>query len=129
MDDKANENAAGTETPAAEAAVAKFAQQRKRFRTVPLDWPIEYGGTVYKEVTVRRMTGQEVADFISAAERGDNPSLPMFDVPKAVIDALDADDSDAINKAVHDFLPRSLRPEIEQSPNSGAPTPASQPSG
>ena len=128
MDDKAIENAAGTEAPAAEAAVAKFAQQRKRFRTVPLDWPIEYGGTVYKEVTVRRLTGQEVSDFISAAERGENPSLPMLDVPEAVIEALDADDSDAINKAVNDFLPRRLRPASEQTPNSGATTlPSQQP--
>lgn len=101
------------EQPAVKPA-PKFVSQKERFRTVTLEWPIEYDGKVYDSVTVRRMTTSEVAEFIDQV-RADakSASLPMFDVPKEVVDALDADDAEAVNKAVNDFLPRSLRLEAE----------------
>lgn len=106
-----------TETTAATPEVAKpsppkFADNgRPRFRTVPLEWPIEYDGKTYSEITVRRMTTAEVVAFLEQSEVEDGkPIFPMFDVPSEVINALDPDDDVTLGKAVNDFLPRALRP-------------------
>lgn len=97
-----------TGTPAATAP--RFVSEVPRSKSVPLTWPVEYVGKTYEAITVRRLTGNEVAAFFESVEGGD---FPMFDCPKAVIDALDADDSEAVNKAVLDFLPRALRAATE----------------
>ena len=84
----------------------------KHFRAVPLEWPIEHDGQVIDKIVVRRMTGAEVSAFVSAMrENPEGARLSMYDVPHEVIDALDADDYAAIQKAVNDFLPRVLREE------------------
>ena len=108
MTDK-TEAAASDDQAVAAPAPPKFVGDRPRFRTVPLEWPVEYDGKTYSEVSVRRMTAGEVMNFIEQATNGGSPRLPIFDVPPEVIDALDADDADNVNKAVNDFLPRALR--------------------
>lgn len=80
----------------------------ERSKSVPLRWPVQFDGKTYDHVTVRRMTGNEVAAFFKA--EGDAVELPMFDCPREVIDALDADDAEDVNRVVLDFLPRSMRP-------------------
>jgi hypothetical protein len=106
---------AGHEAPAAPAIPKYIDNGRPRFRTVPLEWPVEFEGKVYSEVTVRRMTASEVGEFIDAIRTdGSKAFLPMFDVPQAVIDALDDDDGVEVNKAVQDFLPRRLREANEE---------------
>jgi hypothetical protein len=108
------EGAAPTAAPAGAEPVATFVSTKPRWRTVPLEWPIEYAGKVYNEITVHRMTTAQIGDFISAAEKGAKVMLPMFgDTPAAVIDALDPDDSEAVNEAVRSFLPRGMRAETE----------------
>jgi hypothetical protein len=84
-----------------------FVDGSKRSETVPLDWPIEYNGTVYSAVSVRRLT---VADIRKMAE-ADEPSqhFPMYDVPNEVLDMLDADDATKLNEVTGRFLPRSFR--------------------
>ncbi|ACI92725.1 hypothetical protein OCAR_5594 [Afipia carboxidovorans OM5] len=129
------ENAESVKEAAAssEAAAApqidppRFVEEARRFRSVPLEWPITYGGQVYDQITIRRMTADEVRQFVDAAANGLKPSLPIFDVPDAVLAALDADDDAEVEKAVNDFLPRSLRAEIEQTSAAGSTTSASQP--
>lgn len=129
------ENAESVKEAAAssEAAAAsqidppRFVEEARRFRSVPLAWPIAYGGQVYDQITIRRMTGDEVRQFVEAASNGLNASLPIFDVPDAVVAALDADDDAKVTEAVNDFLPRSLRAEIEQTSSAGSTTSASQP--
>jgi hypothetical protein len=76
---------------------------------VPLEYPVEYDGKVWAEITVRRASAGEVEAFVSAVHRGENPTLPMTDAPAEVLDALDADDFETVNKAISDFLPRALR--------------------
>ncbi|MGV1352780.1 phage tail assembly protein [Klebsiella pneumoniae] len=102
-----------TTAPASEqppAPTAVFVDAAKRFRTITLDWPVEFGGTVYSSVTVHRMTTAEVDRFAeSVRAQGSKATLPMYDVPREVIDALDPDDAEAVNEATNDFLPRSLR--------------------
>lgn len=110
--------------PAEAIAPPRFVNQQKRFRTIPLEWPLEYDGKIYDAITVRRMTAQEVADWQGSDER----TLPMVEAPLAVIDALDADDALKVNEAIHDFLPHALREAIEPAPPTGEPTPQSPPS-
>lgn len=84
---------------------------RPRFRVVTLEWPLSFDGKTYSEIVVRRMTAAQVSEFVDQIRDDAKLAiLPMFDVPAAVIDALDADDAEEVNKAVNDFLPRSLRP-------------------
>src|SRR4051812_3697995 len=98
--------------PASDAAPVKAAPRiigDRHFRAVPLEWPIEHDGKVIDSITVRRMTGAEVSAFVAAMrENPEGARLSMYDVPHEVIDALDADDYAAIQKAVNDFLPRVL---------------------
>lgn len=101
----------------AEVAKPKFVNSKDRFRTVKLEWPIEYDGKVYDSVTVSRMTTRQVGEFIEGKGR-----LVIFDVPSEVIDELDDDDAVEVNKAVEDFLPRRLRDILASNRNSGAPT-------
>ena len=97
------------EVEIAKPAPPKFVGDRPRLCTVPLEWPVEYDGKTYTEITVRRMTAGEVMTFIEQATAGGSPRLPMLEAPPEVIDALDADDADNVNKAVNDFLPRALQ--------------------
>lgn len=91
----------------AEKPVAKVLGDRTR--RVPLEWPVEYDGKVYDAVTVSRMSGEQISAFYADEVSG---RLPMFDCPFEVIDALDADDAMTVQKAVLDFLPRSMREAI-----------------
>jgi hypothetical protein len=110
-------------TPALEAPAApRHVSERPRFRTVPLEWPVEFEGKVWNEIQVRRMTTAEVGTFIEAIKTdGAKAYLPMFDAPQAVMDALDDDDGVAVNEAVNDFLPRRLQVAADelQSPPTG----------
>jgi hypothetical protein len=117
-----------TDTPAKPVHV----RQADRFRVVPLDWPIEFGGVTYDKITVNRMTTAQVAAFVAATENGSSDdgyaALPMFDAPRVVIDALDADDAERVNETVLDFLPRRYRDTALSSPTGGESTSASPPS-
>lgn len=99
-----------------------------RSRTIDLDYPVEFDGKTYERITVRRMTGIEVRDFIAAVSSvGERARLPMFDVPFEVIEALDDDDAAKLDEAVFDFLPNRLRTVAERTRESGAATsPSSQ---
>lgn len=111
-----------------EAAKPKHTRQAERFRTVPLEWPIEFSGVTYDKITVSRMTTAQVAEFMLSVERdGSYANLPMYDVPRAVMDALDADDAEKVNDAVLDFLPRRFRDTERSPPDAGANTSASPP--
>lgn len=97
-----------TQAPA-EKPVAKFVAGRAREKTIPLEWPIEYGGKVYDSVTVRRCTGTEVSDYVMSRASGDDALFPGISCPIAVYEALDADDLEQVDLVVKDFLPRSFR--------------------
>jgi len=95
-----------------------------RSEVVSLDFPLEYDGKVYSTVTVRRMTGEEIRQFLDDLldNDGGRVRFPMFDAPDAVMNALDPDDADKVDEVVERFLPRRLRPAARQSPASGATT-------
>lgn len=85
-----------------------------RTRTVPLAYPAELaGGVIISEVTVRRMTAAEVQEFVAAAAAGQEVRLPMFSLPSEILDALDPDDFDELNKVATEMLPRRLRRALD----------------
>lgn len=90
---------------------------KPRLKTVQLEWPLEYEGQSIEQVTLRRLTGGEVAglqDAMMAEGATDAGMIAAFaDQPEAVIAALDADDFYALKDAVVDFLPRRIRQALE----------------
>ncbi len=100
----------------AAGTVPKFVAGKARTETVPLEWPIEYDGKVYAKITVTRPTNaaleewrNHLAEKRSAGGDIKGERLPMFDAPKAVLDALDPDDDDMVSEIAERFLPRRFR--------------------
>lgn len=97
-----------------ESAVTVVSLPGDRTRIVPLEYPAELAdGTIIREVVVRRMTSAEVEAFTAAAAGGQEVRLPMFDQPSEILDSLDSDDSDALNRVAIEMLPRRLRRVLE----------------
>lgn len=92
---------------------AKIVSPKERSKTVPMDWPVEYDGKVWEEITVRRMTAREADDFGKAIieQSEDDPRLmfPNVECPRAVYDEMDADDRHRVEEAALLFLPRRFR--------------------
>jgi len=115
-----NTNAASEEKQA-----PNYVGGKPRIATVPLEWPVEYGGKVYGAITIKRLTTREVAEFMEKLEATEDGRLrwPIFidgdgvAVPDVVLDALDDDDNMSLQKVLLDFLPRRFRgkPEAEES--------------
>lgn len=124
----ANPEAEQGNTAAETPAPARFVGGKPREEVVELDWPVEYDGKVYDRVTVRRISVEELRAFIeSSADGASAARMPMFDVPMAVLDALDPDDDERVMKVMRDFLPRRLREAAEASPQAGGDTAPSSP--
>lgn len=94
---------------AAETAVARIVSDKERARTIELEWPVEFEGVVYDTVTIRRLTTKEVVDFLATIDGQAQVRWPMYDVPDAVLDALDDDDSFLLDEVVKGFLPRRFQ--------------------
>jgi hypothetical protein len=99
-------------------AAPKFVGGPPRAHRVPLTYPIEYGGIIYEEIVVARLTAREVADFQDAAAKfveGAPFVWPIYrdadgkPVPVEALDGLDDDDRLELDKAVRDFLPRRFQ--------------------
>jgi len=89
---------------------SRFDNEAERFEDVPLDWPVTVDGIRYDKITVRRMTVGALGDFLTSMRADDGRArFPMYSVPDAVLDALDADDGDKIEAVVQRFLPRRFR--------------------
>ncbi len=94
-----------------------MSDQKLRLKTVPLEWPLELDGATVSEITLRRLTGGEVAKLQSAMldeDASDEAMIAAFaDQPAEVIAALDADDFMELKELVVDFLPRRIRAALE----------------
>lgn len=125
-----------TEQPAVEQtapAAPTFVAGKLRCETVPLEWPLEYEGRTYSTVTVSRPTIAEldewrdrIAGMKDAGQDVSKERLPMFDVPTAVLEALDPDDEDRVSEVAGRFLPRRFRDDTstEPAPSNGSSTPS-----
>lgn len=122
-------------SPAPAPQIARIVAGKARSETVPLEWPVEFAGQTYSEITVSRpnvaqieawqdkLAEMRLRDEDTSAER-----LPMFgDTPIAVLRGLDPDDDDRIAEVVERFLPQRYRAEgsKEPAPPSGNTTPTS----
>ena len=116
-----------------ENTAPRFVSERPRAKRVPLEWPVEFGGRTYAALSIARLTAGEVAAFQKsiAALPADAPVVfPVYrdadggPLPDGLLDALDADDRDALDKAALDFLPRRFRgaEASASAPASGEPT-------
>jgi hypothetical protein len=120
--------------PAAPGAVPapRFLSDRPRFKAVALEWPIEYRGKTYSEIQLVRLTAGDVAAFYERLRGAPDGKLdwPIFrdadgaHLPDGLLDALDADDREALGKAQNDFLPRQFRGAASSAsdPANGEPT-------
>lgn len=91
---------------------------RLRFRSVPLEWPLTAEGRVFAAIRIRRMTAAEVVAFtesLKALPEGAHFMWPIFvaedgsALPEGLMDALDDDDRETLDRAAMDFLPRRFR--------------------
>lgn len=102
----------GAETSVEEAPEARIVTTKKRSIVVPLDWPVEYDGKTYDSVTIRRVSGKEVEDYIDALKPtgadGPDPLPPYINIPRPVWDAMDDDDQYEVDQQAKPFTPRRL---------------------
>lgn len=79
-------------------------------KTLTLCVPVEFNGTVYTEVSIRKLKGR---DFIALQKMAGDEDVALLAIvsglPAVVIEELDADDYIAITEASQRFLPRSFR--------------------
>jgi hypothetical protein len=99
-----------------------------REKRITLEWPLEYDGKVYDAITLRRLTVTEVSAFVETLKGDAKFRLPIFHddtgapVPEAVMDSLDDDDAEALDRAMLDFLPRRFRAPPEAQKTESAPS-------
>lgn len=106
-------------TPAATARprpVIEPAQPRLWSTTVPLSHPLLVDGELLETVTARRLTGRDVADLLIEDDElttlNARARALMTGLHPDVLEALAADDAEAVAAACRPFLPASLA-EIE----------------
>lgn len=81
-------------------------------KTLTLCVPVEFNGTVYTEVSIRKLKGR---DFIALQKMAGDEDVALLAIvtglPAVVIEELDADDFVTLSEAAQGFLPRSFRAE------------------
>lgn len=118
----------------------RYVDGKLREKRVELEWPVEYKGKTYDAIVIRRMTGQQVADFLDKLAQLEEDAkarihFPMLyddagdEVPHEVVEFLDDDDADTVAQVTQDFLPRRFRgPKMsEPAPVASDPTPQTSP--
>ncbi|MGI2031400.1 phage tail assembly protein [Rhizobium panacihumi] len=89
-------------------------------KTIGLTVPVEFDGTVYSEVHIRRLKGR---DFLKLQQMTGNEDVSLLAIvtaiPAAVIEELDAEDFVTLSEAAQDFLPRALRQAVAQTSDNG----------
>lgn len=112
-------------TESKEPPVAKIVSSRERERKIPLEFEVAYDGRTYTEVTLRRVSGKEMEDYMDIlAASKERVMPPMIDCPMSVYEQMDDDDRFEIDQAMRDFMPRRLRATAESvsAPQSGEST-------
>lgn len=96
------------QAPAA-APMARIVTDKPMSKIVPLEWPVEFAGTVYYQIRVKRVTGGAVRACFDKLRAGEAIMPPMIECPIEVWEALDADDQTTIDEAAAPFVPRKLK--------------------
>lgn len=97
-----------------------MSENRLLVNTYPLQFPKTIDGIEYKEISIRRLTAKEVADWFEEVRilslsnpDAPTPDLPMIAAPRDVLDQLDDDDMLMLEEASNDFLPRRLKSALK----------------
>lgn len=94
-----------------------MADPKLKMKAVDLEWPVEVDGQTISQVTLRRLTGGEVAglqDAMMGDGANDAAMIAAFaDQPASVIAQLDADDFMELKERLVDFLPKRIRAALE----------------
>ena len=95
----------------------RWLTDKKRVESYALAYPFELDGVEYRTITIKRLTGAEVAAFMEKmrdAPQGTSLRYPLFFVERVEISdaawaALDDDDRLALEAIASDFLPARFR--------------------
>lgn len=94
-----------------------MADPKLKMKTFDLEWPLEVEGQTISQITLRRLTGGEVAalqDAMMGDGANDAAMIAAFaDQPAPVIAQLDADDFMELKERLVDFLPKRIRAALE----------------
>ncbi|ACB96731.1 phage tail assembly protein [Beijerinckia indica] len=109
------------------ASAPRFIGGKTRVKTIRLEYPLEYNGREYREISIARLTVKDVEEFIESLKTRD-VRLPIYRdeagdlIPEEVLDALDDDDLVTLEAAARDFLPRRFQglSESGSDPGNGA---------
>jgi hypothetical protein len=118
--DQVTRAATAQEIAAAEARQVKSADRPAAKQVLPKDFqpekhldlavPVEFDGTLYERVSIRRLKGR---DFLKLQQMAGDEDVALLSIvtalPQEVIAELDADDFVNLSEAAQDFLPRRLR--------------------
>jgi hypothetical protein len=122
-----------TEASAVAPQPLTFVSDKPRYRTVSLEWPLQYGDRLITEIVVSRMTVAQLEAYLEAVRTGaksipDMLSFPDGEpVPEEVLTGLDADDDERLHEVMQSFLPQRLRQVLGQAqPTGGDTLPSSQ---
>ncbi len=102
-------------------AALRFVAADAMAKTIPLECPFEWDGTVYSSVTARKLTYAEVTRVYERAKDGDGEVkliefyAEMTGLPAAVIRGMESGDAQAVVEGCYPFLPRQLRSETSPS--------------
>ena len=102
--------------PTSPVEMARIVSVKVRDAMYPLVYPVEFNGVTYSEVRMKRCSGKDVADYMSAMESTDNPASlmpPFLDFPRAVYDQMDDDDRLGLEVAVVPFIPQRLSAALD----------------
>jgi hypothetical protein len=78
---------------------------------IALKYPVAHDGVTYREVTLRRARGRDLLAITKASKEDDIEAgfvaiALLADVPRELVDEMDADDVAALTEAVTAFLPQ-----------------------
>ncbi len=126
---------AATKQPAPPARIplvlppSHFTDRSKVVKAVPLAYPVTFAGRDWTEIHLRRLSVAQIAAVFAnhTANLALNPDarldLPIFideegnDLPDGLLDELDPDDTEAVNEAASNFMPRRFKAPTDPSPS------------
>lgn len=133
--DQVTKAATAREIAAAEARQVKSAPQEPARQILPegfeaeksidLTVPVEFAGTLYERVSIRRLKGR---DFLALQRMTGDEDTALLSIvtalPPEVIAEMDADDFVNLSEAAKDFLPQRLRAAADTISDAGQGSPA-----
>lgn len=89
-------------------------------KTMTLSEPVEWAGTVYKQLTFQRLKAKHLlgikSDNADPIEQGYALAAASAGVDIGVIFELDLDDVYKMNEVLEDFFPAGLRAKVQPTP-------------